>query len=162
MDHKFADKFSCLFMSAALAITITACSTSSEDGWKKVNQQLLEKHKLKANVLSGLPSNNIKSNLEAGIIQPSQEIDSLELYPGVSAKLSWGTGAMIAQLNLKPDAKISEETLPSDKFLFVMKGSIEQSVDGAAMSLIAKERENPDGTHGGTPRTDFVFLEKGS
>src|SRR5690606_28963638 len=90
MDHKFADKFSCLFMSAALAITITACSTSSEDGWKKVNQQLLEKHKLKANVLSGLPSNNIKSNLEAGIIQPSQEIDSLELYPGVSAKLSWG------------------------------------------------------------------------
>lgn len=162
MNHKFADKFSCLFMSAALAITMTACSTSSEDGWQKVNQQLLEKHNLKANVLSGLPSNNIKSNLEAGIIQSSRDIDSLELYPGVSAKLSWGTGAMIAQLNLRPDAKISEETLPSDKFLFVLKGSVEQSVNGAALSLIAKERENPDGTHGGTPRTDFVFLEKGS
>ena len=162
MDHKYTDRLSCLFMSASLAMAVIACSSSSEDGWQKTNQQLLEKHNLKVREITGLPTNSIKSNLIAGEIQSLQDIDSLELYPGVRAKLAWGTGAMIAQLKVGPNAIIPEETLSADKFLFVLKGSVEQLADGSSQTLISKERENPDGTHGGTPRIDFMFLEKGN
>jgi gluconolactonase len=150
-------------MPASLAIAMIACTGSSpDDQWQDVNKQLIEKHSLKATELSGLPTTNIKSNLAPGKIQRVDGLDSTELHPGVSGKFMWGSGAMITILQFNPDAKIPEETIPADRFLFVLDGSVEHEIDGSPVTLISEQREAPDGTHGGTPRTDFVFLEKGS
>lgn len=65
-------------------------------------------------------------------------------------------------LNLMPNVQIKKEVLPADRFLFVLEGSIEQLINGEFVKMIAKQPEVPDGTHSGTPRTDFVYLEKGS
>ena len=87
---------------------------------------------------------------------------SVTLHPGVTAKIFWGSGNMVSTLQLEPNAKIPEEVLPADRFVFVLEGSIDQLINGSAVTMISTKREDPDGTHSGTPRTDFVYLEKGT
>ena len=58
--------------------------------------------------------------------------------------------------------KFPEEILTADRFVFVLEGSIDQFINGTLVTMIGQKREEPDGTHSGTPRTDFVYLEKGS
>jgi gluconolactonase len=130
--------------------------------WQKKNQQLIKQHNLTARTLSGLPENGIESNLKAAKVTTVDSVTSANIYPGVDAKIFWGTGTMIATLQLEPNANIPEEILTADRFVFVLEGSIDQLIDGAMVTMITRKREEPDGTHSGTPRTDFVYLEKGS
>jgi gluconolactonase len=69
---------------------------------------------------------------------------------------------MTALLELEPGAEIKEETLASDRLVFVLEGTIDQLIDGSFINMISRKREEPDGTHSLTPRIDFVYLEKGS
>jgi gluconolactonase len=69
---------------------------------------------------------------------------------------------MAGILQLEPNAKIPEEVLPSEQFLFVLEGSVDQVINGSPITMISRKREEPDGTHSATPRIDFVYLEKGS
>jgi gluconolactonase len=132
-------------------------------GWQQKNEELIKQYDLKVRTISGLPSDiAAASNLEAGKVQSLNNLDSVLLYPGVNAKFFWGSGTMIGVLQLAPGAKISDEALPSDKFLFVMEGSIELLVNGTPATMTSKKREGPDGTHSGTPSLNFIYLEKGT
>jgi gluconolactonase len=149
---------------AIVALVFPNCgsvSTSAPE-WEQHNEELIKKYDLKVRSLEGLPDNTIASNLEPAKVKSLDELDSISLYPGVNAHLFWGTGTMIGILNLQPNAKIPEENLPSDKFLFVLEGSIDLLSNGSQLNLIGKKREGPDGTHSGTPKTNFIYLEKGS
>ncbi len=145
-------------------IILTQCTSTSgsEAEWQKKNKELIAKYNLTENKLSGLPKATIASNLEPAKVTSLEKLDSFALYPDVNAKLFWGTGTMISILQMTPDAKIPEEVLPADRFLFVLEGSIELLINGTPVIMISKKREAPDGTHSGTPRTDFIYLEKGS
>jgi gluconolactonase len=149
-------------LSVSIVVTMTRCASSPETEWQQLNQELISKHNLKVRNLSGLPTNNIESNLKDGQVASLDKLDSVELYPGVKAKMFWGTGTMVSVLELAPNAKIPEEELQAERFAFVLKGSIQQMANGKALSLISQEREAPDGTHSGTPRVDFVYLGKGT
>lgn len=147
---------------ASLVIALTSCSSSPTSEWQKLNQELISKHNLKVRNLSGLPTNDIESNLKDGQVASLDKLDSVDLYPGVKAKMFWGTGTMVSVLELAPNAKIPEAELKSERFAFVLEGSIQQMANGKALSLVSQKRETPDGTHSGTPRVDFVYLGKGS
>lgn len=147
---------------AAFAITLVQCKSGPTSGWEKKNEELIEQYKLTKRELSGLPQNGIASNLVEGKVTSTGKLDSTQLYPGVKAKIFWGTGLMSCVITLDANAKIPEETLPADRLLFVMEGSIEQNINGAPVNMTAKKREAPDGEHAGTPLTHFVYLEKGS
>ncbi|NMC42097.1 MAG: gluconolaconase, partial [Bacteroidales bacterium] len=121
-----------------------------------------KQYSLTGRELPGLPKTKVISNLEAGKVTSLESITDTELYPGISAKLYWGTGTMTAILQLAPDARIQEEVLPADRFLFVLEGEISQLVEGSNVKMIAVKREAQDGTHSITPRIDFVYLEKGT
>lgn len=152
---------SLLAASVFLLAQCTSTSAPAPEWWQK-NEKLIEQYDLKVRELPGLPESTIPSNLEAARVKNLDNLDSVTLYPGVNAKIFWGAGAMISVLQLAPNAKIPEETLSSDRFVFVMEGSITQSVNGTPVAMISKKREAPDGIHSGTPKTDFVYLEKGS
>ena len=149
---------------AIILIGFTNCNSSSgsESGWQAKNQELIKQHNLATKTLPGLPKNAIASNLEAAKVTSLDKLDSITMHPGVHAKLFWGTGTMVAILQLVPGAKIPEEVLPADRFLFVLEGSVDQSINGSPVTMNSKKREAPDGTHSGTPGTDFVYLEKGT
>ena len=46
--------------------------------------------------------------------------------------------------------------------MVVMKGEIGQLLGEDTVTMRAVPREAPDGTHGGTPKNEFVYLEKGA
>jgi len=142
---------------------LTNCSSSTDPaGWEKKNNELIAKYNLTAQRLSGLPETTIASNVEPAKVTSLDKLDSVALYPGVNAKLFWGSGTMIAILELANQAKIPEEVLPADMFVFVLEGSIDQSINGSSVTMLSKKREAPDGTHSGTPQIHFMYLEKGS
>ena len=149
---------------AVCLISLTRCTSTSgtETDWQKKNKELIAKYNLKERGLSGLPKTTIVSNLEPAKVTSLDKLDSIALYPGVNAKIFWGSGTMISVLQLAPNAKIPEEVLPEDRFVFVLDGSINQLINDSPVTMISKRRETPDGTHGGTPRVDFVYLQKGS
>ncbi|HEX6847815.1 MAG TPA: cupin domain-containing protein, partial [Chitinophagaceae bacterium] len=152
----------CAFAVTAICLSNCTSTSGSEPDWKGKNKQLIKTYSLKERELSGLPEIKIASNLEAANVTSLDNLDSLALYPGVNGKLFWGNGTMVSLLNLAPNAKIPEEVLPADRFVFVLEGSIDQLINGTPVSMISKKRESPDGTHSATPRMDFVYLEKGS
>jgi gluconolactonase len=147
---------------AIIAFATTQCTSPSAPEWQQRNSELINQYNLTVRDLPGLPAHDIDSNLESGKVKNLDTVDSIELYPGVNARIFWGRGGMASILQLKPNSNTPEEVLPTDKFVFVLEGSVDQLINGTAVTLISKERENPDGIHSGTPRTDFVYLEKGS
>lgn len=144
---------------AAVAAMIQ-CKTTPE--WHEKNQELIKQHNLEKRELSGLPANSLQSNLDFAKVTSLESITSTELYSGVKAKIYWGAGVMVARLQLEPNASIPEEELTVDKFVFVLEGSVDQLVGGAMVNMLGSKREEPDGIHGATPRTDFAYLLKGT
>jgi gluconolactonase len=143
----------------AIVVVLTQCSSSPE--WQKKNKELIKQYNLTERVLSGLPKTAIESNLEPAKVATLDSLTSAELYPGVSASFFWGAGTMGTTLQLAPHAKIPEEVLPADRFMFVLEGSIDQVINGAPVTMISRKRDEPDGIQSAAPRTDFVYLEKG-
>ena len=145
---------------ALLLLILTQCAPTPE--WQKKNKELIRQYSLTEKMLTGLPKTKIASNLEPAKVTKLDSVATASLYPGVNAKLYWGTGTMTAILKLDPNAQIPEEALPVDRFLFVIEGEVSQLVDGSNVKMIAIKREAQDGTHSLTPKIDFVYLEKGS
>ena len=141
-------------------LILSQCTPAPE--WQKKNKELIKQYSLTERKLTGLPKTKIVSNLEAGKVTNLESFAATSLYPGVNAKLYWGTGTMTGLLQLDPNAQIPEEVLPTDRFLFVLEGEVNQLIDGANVKMIALKREGQDGTHSITPRIDFVYLEKGT
>jgi len=143
-----------------IMIIMGRCTSAPE--WQKKNSELIKQYGLTVRQLSGIPKINIESNLVLGEVTNLNSLPGTDLYAGVKAKIYWGGGTMVSILYLEPNAEIPEEVLPSDRFVFVVEGTIDQLLDGSPVTMISRKREEPDGVHSATPRIDFVFLEKGS
>jgi gluconolactonase len=164
MKLTLTNKIICIGFLATIVFVFTKCNSSSESQpeWARKNKKLIAEHKLTVRELSGLPRNSIESNLEAAKVKSTERLNNIQLYPGVNAKIFWGSGTMVAMLQLAPNANIPEEVLPADRFVFVQEGSVDQLVNGSLVTMISQQREAPDGIHSATPKIDFVYLEKGT
>ncbi len=153
-----------LFFSGLLLVLpvlmLNQCTQVPE--WQKKNTELIRQYALTGRELPGLPKTKVASNLEAGKVTSIDAIAAVNLYPGVNARLYWGTGTLAGVLQFEPNAQIPREVLSSDRFAFVMEGSVSQLINGSFVTMVSRKREEPDGTHSATPRVDFVYLEKGS
>ncbi|OFY62354.1 MAG: gluconolaconase, partial [Bacteroidetes bacterium RBG_13_43_22] len=141
-------------------LILTQCTSAPE--WQKKNNELIKQYSFTEKQLAGLPKTKVVSNLQPSKVTNLDSIATTTLYPGVTAKLYWGTGTMAGILQFEPNAQIPEEVLPTDRFLFVMEGEVSHLIDGSNVKMVAVKREEQDGTHSITPRIDFVYLEKGS
>jgi gluconolactonase len=154
--------FSSLLATIVIAFSHCTSASAPEPGWAKKNNELIKQYNLTESELAGLPESKVASNLEPAKVTAVDRLASAALHAGVNAKLFWGSGIMVATLQLEPNSKIPEEVLPADRFVFVLEGTVEQLVNGSPVTMIGRKREDPDGIHSATPRTDFVYLEKGS
>ena len=160
MTRKNKIVINCLLVASLFGLGY--CSSPPASEWQKTNDELIRKYDLKVIQPADVPRSAIESNLEAAKVKHLESLDSMELHPGVSAKIFWGSGTMVGLLQLTANAKVPEEILPADRFVFVLEGSIDQLIDGKVVGMNSKKREAPDGTHSGTPEIEFVYLEKGS
>ena len=160
MTRKNKIVINCLLVASLFGLGY--CSSPPASEWQKKNDELIRKYDLKVIQPANVPRSAIESNLEAAKVKHLESLDSMELHPGVSAKIFWGSGTMVGLLQLTANAKVPEEILPADRFVFVLEGSIDQLIDGKVVGMNSKKREAPDGTHSATPGIEFVYLEKGS
>jgi gluconolactonase len=137
-----------------------ACSRKSD--WTSKNAQLVKQKNIPTRARADIPKVRLRSNLEPGAVSKLDRLPVAAIAPGVSARLYWGKGNLVALLAMAPGAEIPKAVLPGETILVMMKGTVELLVDGSGVTMLARPRETPDGTHGGTPRNDFVFLEKGA
>lgn len=161
MNLKISRKPFPVFYLAIYILIFSQCTPSGPD-WKKENLTLIKKYSLTESQISGLPTTTLDSNPEAAQVTNLSNVESIELHPGVQAKVIWGSGTMMAELLLDPQAQIPEETLAVDRFVFIMDGETEALFNGTPVSMVSRKREAPDGIHSSTPKIDFVYLEKGS
>jgi len=162
MKPIFKNNNAILLLLALVVICFADCKSANPPAWQQTNNALIKQHNLTVREISGLPQTTIQSDLEEGKVTNIDSLASVSIHPGVNAKLFWGSGNMVSVLQLEPNANIPEEVLTGGRFVFVLEGSIDQLIDGSMTNMISIKRENPDGTKSGTPRTDFVYLEKGT
>jgi gluconolactonase len=147
-----------LFVAGAVA-TQPACSKKS--AWAVKNDKLIAEKKIAVRTRSDIPAIKLKPGLAEGVATAVASLPETELAPGVKARIYWGKGNLVAWLTLAPGAKIPKETLPADRIMVVMKGEIGQLLKGNYVTMQAVPRDEPDGTHGRTPKNEFILLEKG-
>ena len=160
MNHLSIKRTALIGVPVAMLMAMTHCTSTPE--WKSKNEELIAKYDLTKRELSEIPQTTVEPHLEPGKVLSIDSLTQVELYPGVSATISWGTGVMLSKVELEPHAEIPEEVLPADRFVFVLEGSINQLVNGSSATMMSREREAPDGIHSTTPRTDFMYLEEGT
>jgi gluconolactonase len=134
----------------------------NQPSWWKTNKALIEEYGLEIYRRSDIPDTGIIPNIEPGQVISLDDLQVIEFYPGVSAKIYWGHGALVSIAGLEANAEIPREILSSNRFVFVTEGEIKQLVGEEMVSMISRKREEPDGIHATTPRMDFVYLEAGS
>lgn len=130
--------------------------------WHESNQQLIEKYNVNVRTRDDIPTINLESNLGDGNVVNITRIPSIELAEGVLAKAYWGSGNLMSFINFEPNASIPENVVKGERFTFVMRGEIDELIDGEYVTLKALQRERPTGISGGMPKREFVYLEDGA
>ena len=113
-----------------LVMSLSQCTSSSLPEWQQKNKELIKHHNLTERELSAIPASSVESNLELGKVKGLDSLARATLHPGVTAKIFWGSGNLVSILQLEPNAKIPEEVLTADRFVFVLEGSIDQLING--------------------------------
>lgn len=134
---------------------------SDEPEWAKVNNEIISKYNIKGRERDDIPDTRVQSNVGAGKVINLMSLPPINLAEGVYAKAYWGIGALISFVDMRPNSIIPPNTLNGERFLFVLKGDIEEVVDGKYVRMESIEREIPGAVTSITPRVDFVYKEKG-
>lgn len=130
--------------------------------WHQLNEHLIEEHDVSVRTRDDIPDIEIESNLGQGRVTNITRLPAIRIAEGVEAKAYWGKGNLMSFVHLEPGASFPEGTISGERFLFVLRGEVEELVNGESVTLRALEREAPDGVRGGMPRRDFVYLQDGA
>ncbi len=160
LRKKFGFSIVCAIVIASVSSSFIGCS--KKPAWAAKNKKIIKEQNIQGQTRTDIPKSKLVSNLEPGVVIAFDHLPVTEISPGAKARLYWGKGNLVSWMILEPGAEITKETLPSERVMVVMKGAVEQLINGSYVTMLALPREAPDGTHGGTPRNDFVFLEKGA
>ncbi len=149
-----------VLLAAVVLASLPACA--KKPAWSAKNDRLIEEGSLAVRTRGDVPGRGSVPSLPDGAVTGLDSRPEVQLAPGVKARMYWGKGNLVARLTLEPNASLHRETLPAERIMIVMKGEVGQLLGGTSVVMRAVPREEPDGTHGGTPRNDFVLLEKGA
>lgn len=130
--------------------------------WAEVNDQLIEQYDVAVRIRSDIPETGVISNVGAGRVTNLMALPAIELAPGATAKAYWGQGNLMSFVTLDPNAALPEGVVAGERFLFVLEGAVNELVNGRSVTLRAIPRDAPDGTHGASPKREFVYLQEGA
>ncbi len=145
----------------ALALLASAACTWQPE-WKAKNDRLVQEQNLTVRTRDDIPASRITPSLADGIVDALDKLPVTEISPGIEGRLYWGKGVLVAWMTLDPGARRDPAPITEERLLVVMKGTIMLEIDGQTAVMRAIPRDEPDGTHGRTPKNDLIFLEKGA
>lgn len=115
---------------AALMFAFIGCKGKIEPAWMKVNKQLVKENKIQVRERTDLVETGITPSLEPGKVTPGDSLKVIEIAPGVKGKMYWGKAVLVNWVTMDPNAEIPKETLPAARMMVMVKGSVEQLVNG--------------------------------
>ena len=143
-------------------ISFVVSSCARKPDWAVKNEELVREKGITGRKRADIPKVKLASNLEPGVVTNLAALPEVEIAPGAVARFYWGKGNLVCWTRLDAAAEIPREELPVERILVVMRGEVDQLINGNFLNMRAVRAEVPDGTHGGTQRNDFVYLEKGT
>ncbi len=130
--------FRCGF--AMLSLTAAGCSsgTTSAPQWAATNSRVIEQSKVTGRTRE-LPKVMVPMTLGDGEPVEASKLPSIEIAPGVKAKLWWGRGALVERVEMQPNAAYPEQTLGEELIIVGYEGSAAIQFDGKTVD-IAKDQ----------------------
>ena len=153
--------FTILIVSVSVTLMLLP-GCSREPAWKSANERAIIEHNIKERVRDDIPETGIISNFDTGVITNINDIPETEIAPGAKGRICWGKGALVNRMTLDPGAEIPKEILSCERIMMVMKGSVEQLINGAFVTMSAHEYERMTPVSGRRPKNEFVYLKKGA
>jgi len=164
MSHKHRISFaavSVLIIIALIATVVPGCSKGP--AWKAVNDQLIKEHNLQVRERSDLVDTGVTPSLEGGKVTNISSLSVTEFAPGVTGQMYWAKGALVNFMTMDPNTEIPKETIPGERVMIMLKGSVEQLVSGEMVPMectpVAPAYYFSTGWIG---YQHFVYLEKGA
>jgi len=160
---KRADVFALTFLVLVMSVVLSFFSgCAKEPEWKAVNDQLIAEHNVKVRTRGDIIETGVVPNLKDGVVTNIKSLPEVEIASGVKGQMYWGKGNLMNWMTFRPGAEIPRETLPGERIMVVMKGSVDQLINGQFVTMVAVEADVINGVDGGRPKKEFVFLEKGT
>ncbi|MBN1293275.1 MAG: SMP-30/gluconolactonase/LRE family protein, partial [Candidatus Latescibacteria bacterium] len=162
----FGKMFSIITLVAVIAsglfILLPDAGSAGESDWKPLNAKLIGKYDIKGRTRNDIPETGIYPNPEPGEITSIGSLPEIELVPDAKARICWGKGVLVNRMTIAPGAEIPRETLPGERIMIVLNGSVNQLINGSFVTMIGYEYERMTPISGRRGRMDFVYLEKGA
>ena len=129
----------CALLLGTLCFLSTAfsCSSSHEhvgDDWRERNSAVVKAHGLKGRDRA-VPETDVVLALEPGKTYELETLPVIDIAPGVSATVAWGSGALLEVVDMKSGASSPEESLKGELITVIREGSATLTVDGRALQL---------------------------
>jgi gluconolactonase len=110
-------------------------------------------------VRTDLPATGVVPNIKGGVKTNRDSLVTVAIAPGVTAKIVWGTGVMMAWLTFEPGARIPWETLPSERLMVVWEGEVEQFLNGDMKPMRSYIH---DANLTSMPHKQFIYMPAGA
>ena len=149
-------------MFIGLLLAGASCKNSRRPEWAAVNEKVIKEYDVKGRTRTDIPDTGIIPNLKAGKVGNIKDLPTIDLADGVTAKAYWGKGALMSFITFGPNASLPGTTIQGERFLFVLKGDVQEIVKGEPVTLRATPRETPGAVLSKTPVNEFVYLQDGA
>src|SRR5918999_5211417 len=104
-------------------LLVAGCSNSSSaPEWAQRNQRVIDEFNITGRTRE-LPAVNVPLALAPGQPVEKAALPTATLAPGVAARLAWGRGALLEQVEMQANAVYPEQTLGEELIVIVRDGS---------------------------------------
>jgi gluconolactonase len=149
----------------ALAFLCLLSSCMNENGkaeWSERNDKVIEEYNLEGRTRTDIQDSGLDPNIPPGEKVNYKNLPDIQLAQGVTAKSYWGEGGLISFVTLEPNTSMPEKTIEGERFLFMLKGNVQELIGGKHVSLKAVAREAPGAVLSATPVNEFVYMQAGA
>jgi gluconolactonase len=122
-----------LGVSLAGVLFVAGCSSGKPE-WAERNEQVIDEFKITGRTRD-LPDVNVPLSLTPGQPVENAALPTATLAPGVVARLAWGRGALLEQIEMQAGAVYPPQTLGEELIVIVRDGSATLDLDGKTIEL---------------------------
>jgi len=146
-----------LILLPAFILGIVGCS--QEPAWKTANDSLAETIAVEIQD-ADIPETAVIGNVEPGLLGSLDTAPEITLASGVTAKVVWTRGVMVALVTMEPISEILWESIgTSERFMLMRKGLVGQMAGEDFVPMYGSVKTT---TWTSTPQNDFIYLKAGS
>lgn len=115
-------------------LLVVGCSGHRPE-WADRNERVVAQFKVTGRARE-LPTVNVPMSLAPGEPVENSTLPMATLAPGVSARLAWGRGALLEQVDMQPGATFPEQALAEELIVIGRQGSATFQFDGRSVQLV--------------------------